>query len=104
LEEYWKKEDKEIYYFFFHRFIKTVVIHNNFAREQWDNIPIGLNINTKLMYKIIFKDFDEDIYNWLCETSFIHKLTYKRLEQKDNNPNSLYRYLISNYHNKKAPV
>jgi len=103
LEEYWKKEDKEIEYFFFHRFISTAIKYNKTAKEYWDKIPINLNINTKLMYKVLFNDFNEDIYNWLKTTSYVHKLTYKKIEKNDISPNSLYRYLISS-HNKKTPV
>ena len=97
LEQYWLKEDKEPMYFFYHYFVRILVENDKKARECWDNIPIGLNLNTKLFSKILFNDYDEDIFNWLNSTSFLHKLTYKKIAENDTNPNSYYRYIMKTY-------
>lgn len=99
LEEYWKDNNKECYYFFFHLFVLVARKYNQHFKKEWDKIPIGLNFNTKLMYKILFNDFEPNVYNWLCKTSYLHKLTYKTLN--GNNPDkrietSLLSYLLKN--------
>ncbi|MBQ3641758.1 hypothetical protein II906_07545 [bacterium] len=95
LEEYWKENNKAVNYFFFHHFMAhTLYKYDEKARNIIKSVPIGLNQNTKLMAKVLFDDYNEDIYNWLCQTSYLHKLTYKKLEENDINPNSLYRHIM----------
>lgn len=95
LLEYWKHENKACYYFMFHLFILKVLIKKNLkAKELYNHIPIGLNWNTKIFYEILFNDFDKDIYDFMCQTSYLHKFTYKNIQNRDNNPNSFYRYLL----------
>lgn len=97
LEQYWKKEDKEPGYFFYHDFVRTATKNNTTAKEIWEKIPIGLNANTKIFAKILFEDYDENTFNWLNSTSFLHKLTYKKIAENDTNPNSYYRYIMKTY-------
>lgn len=99
--EYWKKEIFALDYFIFHKFLRYISKTNPKAKEIWQNIPVGLNFNTKLMFKVLFKNYDKDVYDWLSQTSFIHKLTYKQMN-KDTNAKSLYRYLIENYRKSKT--
>ncbi len=98
--EYWKKEIFPVDYFLFHYFLILISKRDAKAKKIWQNIPIGLNDNTKIMFKVLFKDYDEDIYKWLCQTSYMHKLTYKHMD-KDTNDKSLYRHLINNYRKNK---
>ena len=95
LEEYWKDNNRASDYFFFHLFILTAIKYNDIFRQEWNKIPQGLNYNTKLMYKILYDDYEPDLYDWLCKTSYLHKLTYKKHDEKNINSNSLYRHLIT---------
>lgn len=99
LEEYWKDNDKECYYFFFHTFTLLARKYNKHFKAEWDKMPIGLNYNTKLMYKVLFDNYEPNVFNWLCKTSYLHKLTYKTLNGKnpeDRYEKSLLNYLLKN--------
>lgn len=96
LEQYWKVTPKAIGYFFFHKFLKFISDFDKKSFAIYNSMPLCFNLNTKLMHIVINKRFDKDLFDWLCQTSFLHKLTYKHVESQSN-PNSLYNYLIENY-------
>ena len=97
LLEYWKKEETAINYFFFHYFLKLLIKNDKTAREIFDHTPISLNLNTKLMAKVLYKDFDQDIFDWFMQTSYLHKLSYKKNETIIISEKSLYTYIVKNY-------
>lgn len=97
LLEYWKKEEKAIGYFFFHNFLCLISRKNNTAKIMYEDIPISLNWNTKLMAKLLYKPIDKDVFNWLAQTSFLHKLSYKKKDNIEITPDCLYSYLIKEY-------
>lgn len=95
LLEYWKKENCACDYFMFHMFLIHILLKKDLkAKELFNKIPVGLNINTKLFYEILFDDFNYDTYEWIKSTSYMHKLTYKNFDTKNTNPKSYYRYLL----------
>lgn len=97
LLEYWKKEKNAIGYFFFHAFLLLIVRKDDTAKSIYENIPISLNLNTKLMNKLLYNPVNKDVFDWLTQTSFLHKLTYKNDDNKEITPDSLYCYLINEY-------
>lgn len=95
LLEYWKRENKACYYFMFHRYLLKILIKNNSkAKKLYDEIPFGFNMNTKIFYKLLYKDFEEDMFNFIKSTSYLHKLTYKEHDKNNTNPNSFYRHIL----------
>ena len=95
LEEYWKSTPKAIHYFFFHRFLVRVLVkRDEKTRKIYEKMPISSNLNTKMMLELLSKEFNTEIFEWLCQTSYIHKLSYKQKWIKDT-PDSLYTHLIN---------
>ena len=97
LLEYWKQEETAINYFFFHLFLQLLIKNDKTAKTIFENSPISLNLNTKLMAKELYKDFDQDIFDWFMQTSYLHKLSYKKKETVLISETSLYKYLMKNY-------
>ena len=93
LLEYWKYENKSAHYFMFHKFCELAKKYNSNFKEEWDKIPISCGINTKTMAHVLKKPFDKDIYDYLHNTSFLHKLTYKNFDSEKIPKDSLYFYL-----------
>lgn len=96
LEEYWKKEDITIDYFFFHAFFLLLVSNDNTAKAVWENIPNGLNHITWQIQMQQGKKVNMDMLKYLLKTSFMYKLNRKN-KTCINNPDSWYCFLINKY-------
>ena len=96
LEEYWKKEDITIDYFFFHAFFLLLVSNDNTAKAIWENIPNGLNHITWQIQMQQGKKVNMDMLKYLLKTSFMYKLNRKN-QTCINNPDSWYWFLINKY-------
>lgn len=96
LEEYWKKEDITIDYFFFHAFFLLLVSNDNTAKAVWENIPNGLNHITWQIQMQQGKKVNMDMLKYLLKTSFMYKLNRKN-KTCINNPDSWYWFLINKY-------
>lgn len=67
LEEYWKKEDITIDYFFFHAFFLLLVSNDNTAKAVWENIPNGLNHITWQIQMQQGKNVNMDMWKYLLK-------------------------------------
>ncbi len=94
--EYWKYENKICDYFLWHKFCNLGVKHNNLFREQWLKIPISNNINAKVLPLALQKRYNKDLYDFLKNTHYLHKFTYREFDKKVFEENSLYEYLKQN--------
>lgn len=43
------------------------------------------------MYQVLFEEYDKDLYDWLKQTSYMHKLTYRDMPEI---PSGLYAHLL----------
>ena len=90
LEKYWIKEDEEPYYYFFHLFMKLLIKHDKKVKEIWDKIPDSSELNQKLLWQNLFKNYNEAVYEKLKNENYLYKLTYRKFEEKNTNKNNLY--------------
>ncbi|MDD6405633.1 MAG: capsular polysaccharide synthesis protein [Clostridiales bacterium] len=89
MNEYWRKENKIRDYFIMFLFMKMA--NDKYPMDMSDmlNVPGSIPI---LMQKYLNKEYDELLFNSICEMSAVHKLTYKMPESLVQH--SLYEKLI----------
>jgi len=96
LEEYWKKEDITIDYYFFHLAFMMFVTCDSFCRNVWKNIIPDINSRVRFFVNKMYLDFDEDLWDYLKTTSFMYKLNRKGV-LGIKNKNSWYWYFVNLY-------
>lgn len=85
LLEYWKDHDRCVNYFIYQIFES---IANEFYFEEFRQMPVLSQAQAHLLASYIYDDFDEFKYDFLKETTGVHKLSYrfdqKRLKREGN--------------------
>jgi len=75
LHDYWKKNNKLVHYFLFHMFMSMAIEkYSNLMK----NVPFVSNINPHvLQFKYLFDKYDLRVSQFIKDTCFVHKLSYK---------------------------
>jgi hypothetical protein len=95
---YWDKNTAMIDYFMFHYFVNVIIQNNHACRNAFDKIHYMSNQPPHyLQAKLLFSQFDADIWKDINHISFCHKLTYKIDRQKNNGTNTYYSYIMDTY-------
>lgn len=94
LEEYWKKENAAIDYFFFHIFVQIIRKKCKICKNIWDNIIPYPNSIVRYFTDNINLNYDEEAWNYLSKSCFMYKLQRKKI-QAVNNPQSWYNFFIN---------
>ena len=92
LEEYWTQEDGLIDYFLFHYLLSAIVTKDIICRQKYLEMEYRPNDVPHLMQGLLRDKFDKGLYEQVSRLSFIHKLTYKNIEEMDG---TLYSYLLN---------
>lgn len=98
---YWEKYDTLKDYFIYHFIFTGVARMDDDMRRIYANIPLRLSESNHLLQRYWLRQYDADMWDWLISRSFIHKLTYKGLNDVDLN-NTYYDYIVHSYHQKRG--
>lgn len=79
LYEYWKDNDRLSNYYIWHIFESIV---NDYYKEEIDRMPIVSQAQAHVLATYIYDDYDEEKYEFLKETTGIHKLSTKFEKEK----------------------
>jgi len=78
LLEYWRIKNTYIDYFMFHYFLQAIINNDSECLNIFNKIPYYNNQNPHfLQLKLLFSEFDNEIWDKIINVSFCHKLTYK---------------------------
>ena len=72
--EYWKDHNDLIDYFLLHQFMSIVFDYYN---DDWKKVIPCNNATPHALLLRLFDDYDENMWNYLVNSSPFHKLTYK---------------------------
>ena len=90
-KEYWKKENTLKNYFMLHFFWIYSIENDEECKQIWKKMHLMYNHYTHLIQTQMKNEFNEEIFNTIQNLSFMHKLSYKHME--DNNKDWLARIL-----------
>ena len=75
---YWQKKNKYIDYFIFHYSLQAIINNDDLSAKIYDKIPYYNNQNPHyLQMKLLFSEFNNELWDIVKNVSFCHKLTYK---------------------------
>lgn len=96
LLDYWKKQEALVEYLFLDYFIEIMYESNIYVRKMIDDNPFN---NEELYYLHLHLNdpFDKEIYDKICQTTYLHKLTWKgRLYAvNENGIGSFYGHILN---------
>lgn len=95
MDEYWRHENKLIDYALFHCIVSFLVLHDEDCKKNYEEMMSACNIYPHLLQFNLKNKFDKELYEEIINNSFIHKLTYKHLENNVNN-DSFLNYVLRN--------
>lgn len=81
LFNYWENEQYQICYLLIDVAISSAYNHFKWAKSMIDAVPVN-NVSVFQLQELRNQEFDEELFNRLCEHTNIHKLSYK-FELKD---------------------
>ena len=84
--EYWKQENTECHYFFFHMFLTMAA---NYYKDEWNSMEIVLRDPAQLLCRYLSEKHDFNLIQSIKSASTIQKLSWK-LEFDKYNENSLW--------------
>lgn len=79
---YWDKYNKSVSYYQWHYFLANVVNSKEQYKAQIAQIPKYCSEINHILQDIFFDEFDDEYWNYLKQLTFVHKLSYKHLDQK----------------------
>ena len=93
LLEYWKHENGLYEYLIMDKFFVITVLHNKENKEQFQNMPKYYLENVLLLAHALFEPFNQELFDFIKNTTTVHKLTRKNLHR---NPykNSFLKYIL----------
>lgn len=96
LYDYWKKNDFVIEYLMLDYFIQIVYESNIDVKKMIDDNPFN-NEELYYMHLHLNEPFEKEIYDKICQTTYLHKLTWKgRLNAFTvTGDNSYYGYILN---------
>lgn len=92
LLEYWKDYDRAVNYFIYQIF-ETIV--NEYYCDEYKKIPIVSQAPAHLLATYIYDEFDKKKYDFLLQTSGIHKLS-TRFDMDKLGEGSFYNVIVNN--------
>ena len=93
--EYWKYESKPIDYFWFHLMLTVLIVNNPIAKDIYTSMITISNRDPHVLQNILNYNYDKELFREIKSTSFIHKLTYKGVENASINKASFYNFIIN---------
>ncbi len=93
---YWENYDDAINYFIFHHIFEALYRLDERFRVERDAVIQSPSSRPHEWYFKLSEDFDPEIYSEICNSSNIHKLTYKTNPQMDR-PDSFYAYAVRGF-------
>lgn len=90
LYKYWETERWLKDYFLFHIMLTWLVLNDKECKKIWDRMPYVSNQPPHIFQYSFYKKYTEDIYAHILNSCFVHKLTYRVTDDKDN---ILYHFL-----------
>ena len=94
LENYWAKNDYLIHYFMFEHVVSMLSEANEDLKQKWNKMDLILTQDFEILRKYLYNDFSQELYNDIKSKAFMHKLSYKIL-QNNSNKDTFYDYLIN---------
>lgn len=95
IESYWDEQDFLVNYFMFEHISTMLSDKTHELKSEWDKMPYLNAGNAGCLQKMLFEDFNQDIWNELISKTCIHKLSYKILKEKTSGI-SYYDWIIKN--------
>jgi hypothetical protein len=96
--EYWNKNTAMIDYFMFHYFVNIIIQNNRDCRDIFDRMPYMSNEAPHyLQLKLLFSNFDKEIWEDVKHISFCHKLIYKFDRLKSGMVKTYFNYILDTY-------
>ena len=77
MAEYYKHFNKPIHYYLVHLVITMLTREDNECKSIWNNMPYACNMEPHIFYFEWGKEYTEQRWQYLINTCFIHKLSYK---------------------------
>lgn len=77
LFQYWNNKTYIINYFMFHFVLSALVEKNLKCKKIWKSMPYICNMNPHVLLFNFSHHYDEEYYQFILNSCFIHKLTYK---------------------------
>lgn len=93
---YWENYDEAINYFIFHHVFEALYRIDERFRKERDQVPQLPSSKPHEWYFKLSEDFDPEAFKSICDSSNIHKLTYKTNPQMDR-PESFYAYAVRGF-------
>ncbi len=87
--EYWKHEDTECNYFFFHLLLSMAA---NYYQEEWQSVEVVLRDPAQMLCRYLWRKYDKDLVNDIADGSSIQKLSWK-LPFDSYGDDSIWNYL-----------
>lgn len=94
LINYWKHNDQLNDYFIFHLIVAQLMTKPE-LKSEFERIPYFSNTYPQLLATKLGDKYDEKTINDILKHSFIHKLTYKGLDNLNNNCENVYYFLMN---------
>lgn len=88
LHEYWKKNSRCEHYYIFHFFFKMAT---EVFQSDWERVPSVNNVTPHELQMEMNKEFNQFRWEYLCNQSVFHKLTYV----SEVKPNSYLEHIIN---------
>lgn len=89
---YWENTNKIEDYFAFH-LMTSLILNQDCFKKRIDKIPYYSNTYPQLLLKNINNEFDASAYESIIGKSFLHKLSYKNIEENDKN--TFYSHILN---------
>ena len=91
---YWDSHNKIKDYFLYHYIFAVAVNLSCDTKKLFFDIPVRYSEENHIMQAWMFKKFIPDDWEWLKARSFVHKLTYKVVEDKKDD-DTYYKHIIN---------
>ena len=82
-KEYWIKENTLKNYFMLHLFWIYSIENDAECKQIWNKMYLMYNHYTHLIQTQMKKEYDEETFNTIQNLSFIHKLSYKHMDENN---------------------
>ena len=97
LLNYWKQETIAIDYFIFHLMLTSLIINDKKCKSIYEKMLSLSSRNPHLLQLSLGERCFDNLFEETISSSFIHKLTYKKLDKYKNNSNNFYNILIQRF-------
>ena len=98
LLEYWRINNKYYAYFIFHYFLQAIINNEPELASVYNKVPYRSNQNPHfLQLRLLFSEFDEELWEKVKNVSFCHKLTFKIPAEKKELNNSFFSYICKQF-------